>query len=72
MKNNDKIKIAFFVGYYKFHKDRAFYFPLNRWYSMGYARNEDMEEAGKRISPLKNGKVKCQNWQKLQFLMADL
>ena len=42
-------KFTFPVGYHKFHKDQLFNFQLNRWYSLGYTRFEDMEEAGKKI-----------------------
>ncbi|MEN8194288.1 MAG: alpha/beta fold hydrolase [Bacteroidota bacterium] len=42
-------KILFPVGYYKFHKNQLFNFTLNRWYSIGYARYEDMLIAGKNI-----------------------
>ncbi len=52
-KTNDMKKaenIEFPVGYYDFNKNKAFNFQLNRFYSMGYARLEDMEAIGKRIS----------------------
>ena len=42
-------KFTFPVGYHDFHKDQLFNFQLNRWYSFGYARFEDMQEAGGRI-----------------------
>src|SRR4030042_6134002 len=42
-------KFTFPVGYHDFHKDQVFNFQLNRWYSFGYARFEDMQEAGGRI-----------------------
>lgn len=45
-KNNTCI---FPIGYHKFHKNRLFNFTMNRWYSFGFARFEDMVEAGKRI-----------------------
>ncbi len=44
-----KNKFAFPVGYHEFHKDQVFNFQLNRWYSLGYARLEDMKEAGQKI-----------------------
>jgi esterase/lipase len=40
---------TFPVGYYEFHKNQVFNFQLNRWYSLGYARFEDMQEAGRKI-----------------------
>jgi hypothetical protein len=49
MTNDKKNKFAFPVGYHDFHKDPAFNFQLNRWYTMGYARFEDMKEAGQKI-----------------------
>jgi len=45
------------VGYYQFHKDQVFNFQLNRWYSLGYARFEDMQEVGKRISTFEEWKT---------------
>ena len=36
------------VGYHRFHKKQIFNYQLNRWHSFGYARFEDMEEAGRR------------------------
>ena len=41
--------ISFPVGYHNFHKNRFFNFTLNRWYSIGYARQKDMFEVGKNI-----------------------
>ena len=43
-------KFTFPVGYCDFHKDQLYNFPLNRWYSFGYARLEDMEEAGRNVN----------------------
>ncbi len=40
---------SFPVGYHKFHEKQLYNFQLNRWYSIGYARLEDMLEAGKNI-----------------------
>jgi len=47
---------TFPVGYHLFHKKPLFNFQLNRWHSFGYARFEDMREAGRRISNFKNWK----------------
>ncbi|MEJ2739040.1 MAG: alpha/beta fold hydrolase [Dehalococcoidia bacterium] len=44
-----KTEFTFPVGYHQFHKEQLYNFQLNRWYSLGYARFEDMEDAGKRI-----------------------
>ncbi len=57
MTNDNKNKFAFPVGYHEFHKDKAFNFQLNRWYSMGYARFEDMEEAGQKINSFEDWKI---------------
>ncbi len=37
------------IGYVPFHKKQLFNFQFNRWYTLGFARYEDMEQAGKRI-----------------------
>ena len=37
------------VGYRRFHRDQLFNFQLNRPYSLGYARADDLEAAGRRI-----------------------
>jgi len=54
MTNNE---ITFPIGYYDFHKDKGFNFQLNRWYSIGFARYEDMKEAGQRINSFKDWKI---------------
>jgi alpha-beta hydrolase superfamily lysophospholipase len=41
---------VFPVGYRRFHKNQLFNYQLNRPYSLGYARAEDLEEAGKKVS----------------------
>lgn len=40
---------TFPVGYHRFHKNQLYNYQLNRWYSFGYARFEDMEKAGRKI-----------------------
>lgn len=45
----DKTQFELPVGYHEFHKDQLFNFQLNRWYSLGYARYDDMKEAGLKI-----------------------
>jgi hypothetical protein len=57
MPNDNKNKFASPVGYRDFHKDRAFNFQLNRWYSMGYSRFEDMHEAGQKINSFEEWKI---------------
>ena len=43
------VEFEFPIGYHQFHKKQLFNFQLNRWYSLGYARLRDMEEAGKKV-----------------------
>jgi pimeloyl-ACP methyl ester carboxylesterase len=43
------MRFQFPVGYHLFHKDQVFNYQLNRWYSFGYARFEDMTAAGRTI-----------------------
>ena len=38
------------IGYQHFHRDQLFNFQMNRPYSLGYARREDLSAAGKRIA----------------------
>lgn len=45
------------VGYHRFHKKQIFNYQLNRWHSFGYARLEDMEEAGRRIRNFSDWKI---------------
>ena len=52
-----KSRFTFPVGYYGFHKDQVFNFQLNRWYSLGYARFEDMKEAGHKINTFEDWKA---------------
>jgi pimeloyl-ACP methyl ester carboxylesterase len=37
------------VGYFNFHKNAFFNYQLNRWYSLGYTRKEEIERAGAAI-----------------------
>ena len=57
MTNNNKSKFTFPVGYYQFHKKQVFNFQLNRWYSLGYARFEDMKEVCQKIGNFEDWKV---------------
>ncbi len=50
MTDKKRIELTFPVGYHEFHEKRVFNFQLNRWHSLGYARFEDMQEAGQRIN----------------------
>ena len=63
MKTIEQIKFP--VGYHEFNKDKAFNFQLNRWYSMGYARFEDVKTAGNRIQSF-------DNWKTEMLSLADL
>jgi len=62
-----KIKFTFPVGYQEFHKDKTFNFQLNRWYSMGYARFEDMEEAGQKINSFEEWKIEMLRLAEIAF-----
>ena len=50
-------KFQFPAHYHKFHKDQVFNFQLNRWYSLGYARLEDMQVAGHNVTSFENWKT---------------
>lgn len=50
-------EFLFPVGYHSFHADQLFNYQLNRWHSLGYARFEDMEEAGRRIDTFEDWKA---------------
>jgi len=51
------MEFIFPVGYHAFHKAQLFNFQLNRWFSLGYARFEDMEEAGRKIKNFRDWKL---------------
>ena len=55
---SDKLKNEFIfpVGYHAFHKKQLFNFQLNRWFSLGYARLQDMEEVGLNIRNFRDWK----------------
>lgn len=50
-------EFTFPVGYHDFNKNKSFNFQLNRWYSIGYARFEDMKEVGRKINSLEEWKT---------------
>jgi alpha-beta hydrolase superfamily lysophospholipase len=52
-----KTEFIFPIGYKEFHKDRGYNFQLNRYYSMGLGRFEDMKEAGQNINSLEDWKI---------------
>lgn len=55
---------GFPVGYYRFNRDEAFNFQLNRWYSMGYVRYGDMRKAGTDIHSF-------EDWKNEMLALAD-
>jgi len=57
MTNNNKNEFTFPIGYHKFHEKQFYNFQLNRWHSIGYARFEDMLEAGKNIKKYADWKI---------------
>ena len=61
MTNNSKSVFTLPVGYHKFHKDQLFNFQLNRWFSLGYARFEDMKEVGRKINTFSEWKNEMLN-----------
>jgi pimeloyl-ACP methyl ester carboxylesterase len=50
MSDTKRIEFTFPVGYRAFHKSQVYNFQLNRWYSFGYTRLEDMEYVAPRIN----------------------
>jgi pimeloyl-ACP methyl ester carboxylesterase len=61
----DNTKPVFPVGYHSFHRKQVFNFQLNRWYSFGYARYEDMLEAGQKIETFGD-------WKREMMRLADI
>jgi len=60
-----KSEYAFPVGYHEFNGNKALNFQLNRWYSLGYARFEDMKEAGRNINSL-------EEWKREMLKLAEV
>jgi pimeloyl-ACP methyl ester carboxylesterase len=52
------------VGYYPFHKVKIINFQLNRWYSLGYTRLEDMKEAGRQLRTF-------DDWKRVMISLAQ-
>jgi pimeloyl-ACP methyl ester carboxylesterase len=52
------------VGYHPFHKKQIYNFQLNRWHSIGFARLEDMEEAGRQVKSFKD-------WKEVMVKLGD-
>jgi len=59
-----KQEFIFPVGYQKFLKKQLFNFQMNRPYSFGYARYEDLKEVGSRINSFKA-------WKKEMLKLAE-
>ncbi|MBU7014697.1 MAG: hypothetical protein HXS52_01065 [Theionarchaea archaeon] len=56
MATESRRRFTFPVGYHEFHRDQVFNFQLNRWYSLGYTRFEDLKEAvSSRILEFRKG-----------------
>lgn len=45
------------VGYMPFHREKVFNFQLNRWYSLGYGRYDDLAQAAMNIENFDDWKV---------------
>ncbi|MFC1539999.1 alpha/beta hydrolase [Gemmatimonadota bacterium] len=52
-----KTEFTFPVGYQDFHKDKGYNFQLNRYYSMGLGRFEDMKAAGQKINSIEEWNI---------------
>ena len=57
-------QLTFPVGYHSFHRKQLFNFPLNRWYSLGYATRADMAEIGSRVASFAD-------WRRETLKLAD-
>ena len=64
MNYKEESEFAFPIWYHPFHKKQFYNFQLNRWYSIGYARYEDMLEDGKNIR-------KYEDWKPEMVRIAD-
>ena len=60
----EKDIFSFPVGYHKFHKKQLFNFQLNRWYSLGYSRFEDIKVIGQKIKNFND-------WKSEMFKLAE-
>lgn len=52
------------VGYHALHKTKIIEYQLNRWHSLGYARLEDMQEAGRKIRNF-------DDWERVMTALAE-
>ncbi|MBI9043131.1 MAG: alpha/beta fold hydrolase [Anaerolineaceae bacterium] len=57
MNNMIDQEFAFPVGFHKFNNKQVYNFQLNRFYSLGFARFEDMVEVGKKIEDYSDWKI---------------
>lgn len=57
MTNPQKAVFKFPVGYEKFHKKQLFNFQLNRPYSFGYAKYEDLKKVSSKIKSFNDWKI---------------
>ncbi|MFC1642293.1 alpha/beta fold hydrolase [Myxococcota bacterium] len=64
MIKSNHTRFGFPVGYHDFHKKQIYNFQLNRWHSIGFARLEDMREAGGRITDFRD-------WKSVMTELAD-
>lgn len=48
---------VFPVGYYHFHKNQAYNYQLNRWYSLGFMNFDDIRTIGSRIKTFEDWKT---------------
>jgi len=61
---DEKSKFTLPVGYHNFHKKQIYNFQFNRWHSLGFARFEDMKEAGEKINSFSD-------WKKVMVSLAE-
>jgi pimeloyl-ACP methyl ester carboxylesterase len=61
---NNERNFSFPVGYHTFHKNKDINFQLNRFYSFGYWRKTDAEEAGNAI-------LKIEDWASALTIIAE-
>jgi pimeloyl-ACP methyl ester carboxylesterase len=57
MATSNNTDFIFPVGYEKFHKKQLYNFQLNRPYSFGYARYDDLKEVGSKIKSFNDWKT---------------
>lgn len=57
--------IEFPVGFHQFSEEPAYNFQLNRWFSLGYARYDDMKQAGQLIETF-------DDWKSVMVKLAEV